>query len=217
MTISPTNAKYIDAYTMYQDVYAKNTRTTETTAGIAGIFSTTGATAANTILTLTGRAELGKALDAMKQAGYKRFTFNDIEDYRKNLETTFSNAVKGDLQEMGVDPDIAFNLVLNANGNLDVVSDHPDKAAVEAYFEDNPKMVDVFKHIQALSNLKKSQSRAPDQAAELTRNLKLTLQAEAVEAFFATTDNNGADYFSQIAAFGSSGTTSFLLGVNQSV
>lgn len=212
-----TNPNYLNAYSMYQDLYAKNAKTSDSSTAIAGNYASSGAQATSGILTTQGRDELSKALDAMKKAGYTRFTFNDVEDYRKNLESEFSKTVRADLKEMGVDPDIAFNLVLDANGNLKVISDHPDKAAVEAYFEDNPEMVDVFKHIQALSNLKKAQSRAPDQAAELTRNMKLSLQAEAVQAFFAATDNNGADYFSQIAAFGSNDATSFLLGLNQSV
>ncbi len=118
---------------------------------------------------------------------------------------------------MGVDPDIEFRLVLDANGNLTVVSEHPDKAVVEQYFKDNPEMVDVFKHIQALSNLKKAQTRSPMEAAEFTRNLKLNLQAEAVQAFFAATDNDGSDYFSQIANFGSNTATSYLLGLNTKV
>ena len=216
MSLSAINANHLSAYTMYQDLYAKNTQTSDATASIVGNYTASAATTSS-ILEPTGRGELAKALDAMKQAGYTRFTFNDVEEYRKNLEASFSDAVKSDLLEMGADPEIAFNLVLDGNGNLSVSSDHADKAIVEAYFEDNPEMVNVFKHIQALSNLKKSQSRVPDQAAELTRNLKLSLQAEAIQAFFATTDNDGNDYFSQIAAFGSSGTTSFLLGLNQSV
>ena len=217
MSIRATGANYLDAYNMYQELYAKNTKTSDTTSTIANNYSSSANQAASGILTTQGRAELSKALDAMKQAGYTRFTFNDVEDYRKNLESEFSKTVRADLKEMGVDPDIEFNLVLDADGNLKVVSDHPDKAAVEAYFEDNPEMVDVFKHIQALSNLKKAQSRAPDQAAEFTRNMKLSLQAEAVQAFFAVTDNNGQDYFNQIANFGSNGATSYLLGLNTSV
>ncbi|MCC8193933.1 MAG: hypothetical protein LIP28_04735 [Deltaproteobacteria bacterium] len=217
MSIRATNAHYLDAYTMYQDLYAKNSKASDAASQISNNFSSSANTAVSGILTTQGRDELAKALDAMKKAGYTRFTFNDVEDYRKKLEASFSEAVRSDLKEMGVDPDIEFSLVLDANGNLTVVSDHPDKAVVEAYFEDNPEMVDAFKHIQALSNLKKAQGRAPDQAAELTRNLKLTLQAEAVQAFFAATDNNGADYFSQIATFGSNSATSYLLGLNQSV
>ena len=214
MSINATSAAALSTYNMYQDLFTKNTQTTETTANIAGNYTSS---VSNGIATPKGREELAKALDTMKQAGYTRFTFNDVENYRKNLEAKFSDAVKSDLLEMGVDPEITFNLELDASGNLRVISHHPDKESVTIYFEDNPEMVDVFKHIQALSNLKKAQSRAPNQAAELTRNLKLNLQAEAVQAFFAATDNNGADYFSQIATFGSNGSTSFLLGLNQSV
>ena len=217
MSILTTNAAALKTYSTCQDLFAKTSQTASTPATVGKNYATSAASVSTGMTTPKGREELAKALDAMKQAGYTRFTFADVEEYRKSLETSFSEAVKSDLLEMGVDPEIAFNLELDASGNLNVVSDHPDKEAVSIYFEDNPEMVDVFKHIQALSNLKKSQNRMPDQAAELTRNLKLSLQAEAVQAFFAATDNNGADYFNQIAAFGSSGSTSFLLGLNQSV
>lgn len=217
MSIRATNANYLDAYSMYQDLYTKNAKSTDNSTKIANNFNASGSQATSGLMTAQGRTELSKALDAMKKAGYTRFSFNDVEDYRKQLEAKFSETVKADLKEMGVDPDIEFNLTMDAKGSLSVISNHPDKAAVQAYFEDNPEMVDVFKHIQALSNLKKAQTRAPDQAAEYTRNLKLNLQAEAVQAFFATTDNNGMDYFNQIANFGSNGATSYLLGLNQSI
>lgn len=219
MTVRATsgNANYMNALSMYNDLYTKNSTATDTTSKVTSNYASTASQATGGLMTSQGRAELQKALDGMKQAGYTSFTFSDVEDYRKQLESQFSSAVKSDLTEMGLDPDIEFNLVLDANGDLSVISDHPDKAYIEQYFADNPEMVDVFKHIQALSNLKKAQQRAPEQAAEYTRNMKLSLQAEAVQAFFETTDNNGSDYFSQIAAFGSNGSTSYLLGLNQSV
>lgn len=217
MSIRATNANYLNAYAMYGDLFKNNSTATDATKSIVNNLSSTANQTVNSLLTSSGREELSKALDAMKKAGYTSFTFADVENYRKQLETQFSSAVRSDLAEMGVDPDIEFNLVLDANGNLQVVSDHPDKAAVEQYFADNPEMVDVFKHIQALSNLKKNESKSPQAAAEYTRNLKTSLQAEAVQAFFAATDNNGQDYFNQIANFGTNGSTSYLLGLNQSV
>jgi len=216
MSIRATGANYLNAYTMYSDLYSKNSAATDTTAKITGNYTAT-ATQTGSLLTSQGREELQKALDAMKQAGYTRFTFADLEDYRSQLELQFSSAVKSDLKKMGLDPDTKFNLVLDSGGNLQVVTDSEDKALIEQYFADNPEMVDAFKHIQALSNLKKAQQRSPEQAAEYTRNMKLSLQAEAVTAFFDATSTGNADYFSQIAAFGSDGATSYLLGLNKSV
>lgn len=201
---------------MYADLYSKNSTATDATVKITSNYASTGTQTGN-LLTPQGREELQKALDAMKQAGYTRFTFNDIEDYRKQLESRFSSAVKSDLKEMGLDPDTEFKLVLDADGNFQVITNSDDKALIEQYFADNPKMVDAFKQIQSLSNLKKARQRSPEQAAEYTRNMKLSLQAEAVTAFFDATSSGNTDYFSQIAAFGSNGATSYLLGLNQSV
>lgn len=217
MAITATNAGYLNAYATYGDLFKNNATATDASKSILGNLSATTAQTANSLLTSTGREELSKALDAMKQAGYTSFTFSDIENYRKTLESQFSSTVRSGLTEMGVDPDIEFNLVLDADGNLKVITDHENKAFIERYFADNPEMGDEFKHIQALSNLKKNQSKSPQAASEYTRNLKTNLQAEAVQAFFAATDNGGLDYFSQIAHFGSSGSTAYLLGLNQSV
>lgn len=217
MAVRATGTNYLDAYSMYSELYTKNSTATDTTSKIAANFTSTTTQATSGLLSTEGREELAKALDSMKKAGYTSFSFADVEKYRQSLESQFAEAVRSDLTEMGVDPDIQFNLVLDASGNLQVVTDHADKAVIEQYFADNPEMVDVFKHIQALSNLKKAQSRSPDQAAEFSKNLKLSLQAEAVQAFFAATDNNGQDYFSQIANFGSNDATSYFLGLNQKV
>lgn len=216
MSIRVTGSNYLDAYTMYSDLYSKNSTATDTTSKTTGN-DTSAATQTGNLLTTQGREELQKALDAMKQAGYTRFTFSDVEDYRKQLESQFSSAVKSDLTEMGLAPDTEFNLELDSGGNLRVVANSTDKNLIEEYFADNPEMVNVFKNIQSLSNLKKAQQRSPEQAAEYTRNAKLSLQAEAVTAFFTATEAGNSNYFSQIAAFGSDGATTYLLGLNQSV
>ena len=210
----------INAYSMYNELFGKNTETAGTNAGSASsgnYAASSGSSAASGLLTPEGRAELGRALANMRKEGFTSFTWDDIEKYRKALEADFTKAVKADLAEMGVDPDIQFTLVMDAYGQVSVVSNHPDKAYIEEYLKDNPEMVDTFKHIQALSNLKRSQQRAAVQGNNFAKDMKASLQAEAVQAFFATTDNGGMDYFSQIANFGSNDATSWLLGLNQKV
>lgn len=216
MSVSATSTQVFNPYSKYNSWVEKYPGRTAKTGDAASSFG--GATSGvSGMLTAEGRQELQKALEAMKKAGYTSFSFTEVEDYRKKMEAEFSSAVRSDLKEMGLDPDIQFQLVLDASGNLQVISDHEDKAAVEQYFKDNPEMVDVFKHIQALSNLKKSQQKASTQNSSFTRDLKRSLQAEAIEAFFAETDNNGQDYFSQIANFGSNDATSYFLGLKQKV
>lgn len=218
MAIRATTAGYTNALSLYESLSQKSGETaTKTTASQSILSSSASNSGVSSLLTSQGREEIMKALDAMKKEGYTSFTFSDIEDYRQKLEADFSAAVKSDLKEMGVGEDIEFTLVLDSSGNLQVISDSKDKAAVEAYFKDNPKMGDVFKHIQALSNLKKTQQKAASLGNPLARDLKVSLQAEALTAFFDATEGTGTDYFSQIANFGTNGTTSYLLGLNQTV
>jgi hypothetical protein len=212
MTVTAAGTQPFDVYSKYNSWVEKYPGRSADANGASG--SASASSGISGMLSGEGRQELQKALEAMKQEGYTSFSFADIEDYRQKLEKDFSSAVREDLKTMGVDPDIEFQLVLDASGNAAVVSDHPDKAAVEQYLKDNPEMVGVFKHIQALSNLKKAQQRASARNSEFTRDVKRSLQAEALQAFFEASDNNGQDYFSQIATFGSKDATSFLLGLN---
>lgn len=216
MSIESTSSYVFDPYSKY-NTWVEKYPGRSANAGAGSLSSGASGIGVSGLLTSDGRQELQKALTAMKKEGYTSFSFADIEDYRQKLEQDFASAVRSDLKEMGVDPEIEFQLVLDAYGNITVVSEHKDKAAVEQYLKDNPEMVDVFKHIQALSNLKKSQQGSVAQNAAFTRNLKRSLQAEAIQAFFETTDNNGQDYFSQIATFGSNAATSYLLGLNTKV
>lgn len=222
MAIRATTADYSSALALYDALSLKNKETAENANNpmslLSGLGSSGGASGGvSSLLSAQGREEILKALESMKKEGYKSFTFADIEDYRKKLEADFSSAVRSDLRDMGVDEDIAFTLVLDASGNIQVISDHPDKAAVTAYFEDNPEMVDVFKHVQALSNIKKNRQKAASSGNPLAKELKTSLQAEALSAFFDTLESGSDDYFSQIANFGSNGATSYLLGVNRKV
>lgn len=215
MSVISSNNQIFDVYSKYNgwvEKYAGGSK-----SGGNGLTSSASGTGVSALLTGDGRQELQKALAAMKKEGYTSFSFSDVEDYRRKLESDFASAVRSDLAEMGVAPDIEFQLVLDAQGNVQVISGHEDKAVIERYLADNREMVGVFKHIQALSNLKKSRQMGAAQNMAVARDLKLSLQAEALQAFFESTDNNGQDYFSQIANFGANDATSYFLGLNQKV
>jgi len=222
MAIRATSNSYAsaNAYTYYNELLGKNSDTgssAQNTGQNSGQYANQSTGNLSGLLTTQGRAEIKKALEGMKEEGFTSFTFDEIERYRKIQELEFTAQIKEDLAELGVDPDVQFTLVVDASGVVKVISDHEDKAAIEKYLANNPEMVEDFKHIQALSNLKRSQQKGVAQNHELTRNLKATLQAEAVQAFFASTDNNGQDYFSQIANFSGDDASSWYLGLNRKV
>lgn len=219
MSILATHTNNIGAYSLYEH-YTKNTASNDAAAGAAakqalGCSAPSGAPSGG-IFSTGGREALHNALAAMKEAGHTRFTFSDVEEYRQKLESEFSTTVKADLTKLGLPSDAQFSLVLDANGALQVLADGESKALISKYFSDNPEMAQKFKDIQALSNLRKAQQRSPALAAEHARNTVKSYQIEALQSFFAQTDNNGSDYFSQIAAFGSN-EASYYLGLNQTV
>ena len=219
MAVSATGMMYSDPYGMYTQLLNTNTSENGAVAAVKGIsFSSNTQTYSSGLVSVEGRAQLSKTFALMKEEGYADFTFEDIEHFRVVKELEFAGKVKDDLRELGVDIGIEFRLVADAYGAISVVTDHPDRGIVEKYIVDNPDVADEIRHIQALTNLKRVTNNAQVRNAEGAVKLKKSLQAEAVEAFFAMNDNNGKDWFSQIAAFdGSSESTRFMLGLGGNV
>ena len=146
-------------------------------------------------------ALLMKVFAEMKDLGVQRITFETLDTYRLGLEKSFSDTVRADLLQAGVDPDIDFKLATRRDGGIDVVTKSPDKAKIEKYLQDNPKIVEQFNTIQALSNLKKGASAKNSVFGAMT-DIKTSLQATAVQAFFEVLEANGG-MASQIADFSS--------------
>ena len=215
MAVNATGAVYNDPYGMYAQLLNKNTSENGAVAAVKGIsFGGNIQTYASGLLSTDGRAQLSKTIKAMKDQGYTNFSFEDIENYRNARELEFAQKVKADIRELGVDENIAFRLVADTYGTISVITDHPDKTIVELYIAANPDMAEEIQHIQSLANLRRVVQNTQVRNAEGAIQLKKSLQAEAVEAFFAMNDNNGQDWFSQIAAFdGSSESAQFMLGL----
>ena len=133
--------------------------------GIAdsGASDATGKNRADSAYALAGSSSQANSLlmnvfAEMKAQGVQRITFETLDIYRMGLEKVFSDAIRADLLQAGIDPDIDFRLVSRRDGGIDVVTKSPDKAKIERYLQDNPKIVEQFNTIQALSNLKKGAS-----------------------------------------------------------
>ena len=112
-----------------------------------------------------------------------RVTFATLNEARLKMEEAFTDKVKADLIELGVDESIEFRLVTNRRGGVEVISTHADAGKVEKYFRDNPDMVKKFQEIQAMSNVEEARkARGYDVKAIRDR-----LQAEAMVDWFAGT------------------------------
>lgn len=170
------------------------------------------------IMSTQGQKALAKALAALKAEGHDRISFAMVEEYRQKQEELFSAEVRKDLLALGVDPNIDFKLVANTDGTVSVVTKSPDKAKIEKYLKDNPEMVEKFQHIQALNNLKRATESTGAANLAAMRDVRKQLQAQAIESFFAASENSGSGFASQIADFSSDGSqASYLLGLNYTV
>lgn len=129
---------------------------------------------------------LAATLKAMGASANDRITLNEVNKYKANLEQEFSSSVRADLQKLGVDKDIQFQVVTDGSGGVKVLSDHEDKALVEKYFDDNPSKVKEFEKIQALGNLenvRKNQQMDPTA-------LRKRIQVENMGAWFSDSPAN---------------------------
>ncbi len=162
---------------------------------------------------------LSEAIANIRSQSKERITFETIESYRQTMEAQFSDNLRAALKEKGVDPNIEFKLVADADGKVSVVSDHKDKAMVEKYLADNPKVTEQFLHIQALSNVQRTAENSLATATgSSVAQIRKQLQAQAVEAYFSVMEDTDSSFASQIANFSSDGSqASYMLGLNYSV
>lgn len=72
------------------------------------------------------------------------------------VESDYVKSFRKGLAAMAVDKDVKFQLTQDADNRLIVKSDHPDKAKVQKFFDDNPKLAEKHELIQALSNIEKA-------------------------------------------------------------
>lgn len=191
----------------------------ETTSSAGSKTSTKAASAYGSgIMSTQGQKALSKALAAIKAEGNDRISFAMVEEYRQKQEKLFSAEVRKDLLALGVDKDIDFKLVANTDGSISVITKSADKEKIEKYFKDNPDMVEKFQNIQALSNLKRATESSAVANLSGMRDIRKQLQAQAIESFFASSENSGSGFASQIADFQSGDNqANFLLGLNYKV
>ncbi len=147
---------------------------------------------------------LSGIMDDMNLGANDKISFRTLAEYREKLQNSFTEQVKSDLRELGLDENTKFSLTTGADGtSVNVVCDDADaKAVIEKYLKDNPDVVTTFKKIQSLNKLEESRkSRKIDVDAIRDR-----LQVESMTAWFSTTSSvasfysGGAAYYSGINA-----------------
>ena len=144
---------------------------------------------------LNNASSLQKIFDEIAKLTGGTVTFAKVKEYQQELQRQFNEAVKQDLQEMGVDPDIEFTLASDGKGGIKVLTDSADKEKIEIYFKLNPDMVTAFNKLQALSNLDKARR---EQGSSI-EDLKSRIQMESLAQWWSSegTEYSQYMYFSQ--------------------
>lgn len=88
----------------------------------------------------------------------KSVSYNELLEYRDSLTEIFSAKVKTGLKTAGVAEDADFRLSLESDGTFKVHSNHKDKAKIEKFFKDNPKLTEDYKTIESLNQLENMRS-----------------------------------------------------------
>jgi hypothetical protein len=111
-----------------------------------------------------------------------KLTFQDVADYRESRNKAWSERFEADMQALGVDTSIDIRLNLDAaTGAVTAQKNHPDKAAIDKYFVDNPEMAEQFEEGVQLSKLTGTAERKLS-TAELRQQLTTRSMAIWYEA-----------------------------------
>jgi len=118
------------------------------------------------------RDNINSILNDVPKGDDGKLSFKDVDEYRKGLEKKWDDAVKADLEKLGVDPDSEYPLTYNpTTGKVSVSNGHPDKDVIDKYFDDNPDKVEEFQQIIQLGKMT-SASRSTLSPVELKRNIQ---------------------------------------------
>ncbi len=180
MSISSINTSslYAARYGLdFNNLNGGSQSTTSTAAAAlraAGNSYTTSTAASGVISTLSA------LLSGMGLGSSDKVTFQDLLNYREDLRQNFEATVKKGLREKGVDEDVNFQVVSDGNGGVKIITDSPDKAKIEAYFADNPKLVEQFNQIEALTNVE-----AARKSSKLdVKAMRQRIEVESMTAWF---------------------------------
>ncbi|BDQ34778.1 hypothetical protein [Pseudodesulfovibrio portus] len=140
-----------------------------------------------------------------------KLSFQDVDDYREELETFWDAEVMADLEELGVDITKQFPLTYDTNtGKVTVSGDHEDKEIIDQYFVDNPDKVAEFKTIVQLGKLT---TTAEDKLSMDMLNTNLQLESLA---WWYQDNTDPTSWFEGGGMLAMSGMSSYL-GLNMTV
>ena len=148
-------------------------------------------------------AAVKAAMDDMNLSSTDKISFQTLMEYRDQLMSGFTEQVRTDLREAGVNEDVEFRLVSTQDGTgVQVLCDNADdKTIIEQYFTDNPDMVEQFEKLQGLSKMEETRK---SQRIDV-KSIQSRIQLESMTTWFSSS--------SPLMAFSSMGVACYS-GIN---
>lgn len=123
------------------------------------------------------------------ETGALQITVNDasINSIQAGLDkaTDTGSKIHQALSNLGIDKNITFSIQIDDNGSLKVISDHPDAAKMQKFFDDNPELVKKYRQIETLAGIddaRKSMQVSPNA-------MRKRIQIESMVSWWAGSGN----------------------------
>lgn len=130
---------------------------------------------------------------------------NEIQaGFDKSADT--GKQLQAGLSGLNIDKNINFSIQIDENGALKVISDHPDAAKLQHFFDNNPELVKKYKQIEALTGVDDARKAMQISPTEMRKRI----QVESMAAWWSSSSDSSS-YFGQYS--GSDGL-SLLSGLN---
>lgn len=149
---------------------------------------------------------------ALNQEGAIRINISNIRirdiqaAFDKNRETGAS--IRNGLSSLGIDPNISFAVQVNADGTVTIVSDHPDVAKVQRFFDENPELVKKYRQIETLAGIDDARKAMQISPSAMRKRF----QIESLASWWADSGNSNS-YFGQY----SNNSLSLMAGLNLNI
>ncbi len=102
----------------------------------------------------------------------------------------FSTELRKVFSENGIDTTQEIDLKTNELGKIEAANDHPDKAKIEALFEENPELAAQFQQLSSSATAEQLNSKSAAaqyaQASTASTQFHLVMQNETARTYFAS-------------------------------
>lgn len=132
---------------------------------------------------------------------------NEIQEGLDKSQDTGAKIIQA-LGNLGIDKNINFSLQVDENGAIKVISDHPDAAKMQKFFDENPDLVKKYRQIETLAGIDDARKAMQISPSAMRKRI----QIESMAAWWA----GSSDATSYFGGYSSDGL-SLMSGLNLSV